>query len=140
VLEQDENSCPTGNVIPIANTRFSFEGKENIAEVLEHNNGYDLTYVLLENQGALSFAASCSVPDSNFALEVWTTAPCVHFYSGPFIPPLTGKGGANYGKNSGLCFETQIHPDAINFAHFPSIILEPQDTFVHRTEYRIVNK
>ena len=40
-----------------------------------------------------------------------------------------GKGGAVYGRHSGLCLEAQHFPDSVNHPNFPTVILRPGETF-----------
>ncbi|MEJ6691501.1 MAG: hypothetical protein QNL02_20585, partial [Paracoccaceae bacterium] len=41
-----------------------------------------------------------------------------------------------YGPFGGIAMETQGWPDAPNHTHFPSVILQPGDTYLHKTRYR----
>ena len=51
-----------------------------------------------------------------------------------------GKGGARYGRHSGICFETQIHPNAINRPDFPSTLLRPGETYRHQTVFDVAER
>ena len=53
-----------------------------------------------------------------------------------FDGSLIGKGGAAYPKHAGVCLETQHFPNAINEPSFPSVILEPGDTYRQATVFR----
>ena len=53
---------------------------------------------------------------------------------------LAGKGGARYARHCGICFETQIHPDAINRTNFPSPILRPNQTYHHLTVFDVAER
>lgn len=50
-----------------------------------------------------------------------------------------GKGGVRYVQHAGLCLETQGFPNAINEPRFPSVVLQPQDTYRHEIVYRFYN-
>jgi aldose 1-epimerase len=50
---------------------------------------------------------------------------------------MTGLGGRRYGAFAGLALETQGWPDAVNRSDFPSVILRPGETYLHRVRYRI---
>ena len=66
-----------------------------------------------------------------------TTLPGVQFYSGNYLDGCpAGKGGAPYGKRSGLCLETQFFPDSPNRPAFPRALLAPGEEYAHQTEYR----
>src|SRR5207244_3344724 len=53
---------------------------------------------------------------------------------------VVGKDGKAYGKNEGLCLETQHYPDSPNRPDFPSTVLRPgqiyRTTTVHRFSVR----
>lgn len=73
---------------------------------------------------------------SGRGLRVATTAPGIQFYSGNFLDgTLVGKGGAVYPKHGGLCLETQGFPDAINHQNFPSVVIQPGETYTHIIHY-----
>ena len=57
-------------------------------------------------------------------MDVASDCPCVQFYAGNFIQPITGKYGHTYTKRNGFCLETQVEPNAVNVEDFHSPILE----------------
>ena len=65
----------------------------------------------------------------------------MQFYSGNYLDGCpAGKGGAPYGKRSGLCLETQFFPDSPNRPGFPSALLRPGEEYAHQTEYRFFTR
>lgn len=115
--------------------------------------GYDHNYVLfgmgaqarfIAKNGMASdkpkLAATLLDPRSGRAMDLLTTAPGVQFYSGNFLDGgHVGKGGVRYVQHAGLCLETQGFPNAINEPRFPSVVLQPQDTYRHEIVYRFYN-
>jgi aldose 1-epimerase len=82
-------------------------------------------------------AARVYEPNSGRIMEVWTTEPSVHFYSGNSLNSSdAGTEGRAYKPRDGFCLETQHYPDAPNHPHFPSTVLRPGETFRSRTEFR----
>ena len=59
-------------------------------------------------------------------MTMTTDLPGVQVYSGNFLEE----------KHSGICFETQIPPDAIHHDNFPNCILMPDQEFESETVYR----
>jgi aldose 1-epimerase len=55
---------------------------------------------------------------------------------GNFLNGAPGKGQTPYIKHSGLCLETQAFPDSVNQSAFPSVILNPEDTYEHEIIYK----
>ena len=143
ILEQDDNFVVTGKNVPVANSQYDFRQSRRIDEDWNARDGYDQTFVL-DNAGTrdtttgLMFAAEVFCEESKLGMQVYTSEPVVHFYTGKWIPSSLGKNGNKYGSFSGLCFETHKHPNAINIPHFPNTILRPGETYQSKTMYRII--
>lgn len=76
-------------------------------------------------------AAELSHPLSGRRIRLFTDAPGLQLYTGGQLDGERGKGGAVYGRFGGLALESQIWPDAINHAAFPSPILRPGEEYQH---------
>jgi aldose 1-epimerase len=69
-------------------------------------------------------------PNTGISLTVYTDEPGIQVYSGNFLDgTLTGKGGKVYQQRTGICLETQHYPDSPNKPEWPSVILEPGQTY-----------
>ncbi|UZH56070.1 galactose mutarotase [Salinimicrobium tongyeongense] len=141
----DEHLIPTGQLAPVAGSPFDFSKPKAIGEEinaaheqLERGNGYDHTWAINNPENGLRFAASALHPESGRKLEVYTTEPGMQLYTGNFLdgtlPLQNGKGF--YEKRSGFCFETQHYPDTPNQENFPSVVLEPGETYFSKTSFR----
>lgn len=144
-LPVSETLIPTGELREVANTPFDFKEAKEAGEEIEADNeqlqiagGYDHNWVLNEQDSGMRFAASALHPETGRFMEVFTTEPGIQFYSGNFLdgtlPLQYGEG--NYEKRSGFCFETQHYPDSPNQEHFPSVVLEPGDTYSSKTTFK----
>ncbi|HTZ70265.1 MAG TPA: galactose-1-epimerase, partial [Acetobacteraceae bacterium] len=70
-------------------------------------------------------------------LEVLTDAPGLQLYTGNSLTgALVGPSGHAYRQGDGLCFETQLFPDAPNQPNFPSAVLRPGEQFRSTTLFR----
>jgi aldose 1-epimerase len=49
---------------------------------------------------------------------------------------LAGKQGQTYSKRSGFCLETQHFPDSPNQPDFPSVVLQPEETYHQTTIFK----
>ncbi len=65
-------------------------------------------------EGSIELMAVASCKESGITMEAFTDLPCVQFYAGNFIAPVTGKNGVFYDKRNGFCLESQYVPNAIN--------------------------
>ncbi|MFW5687947.1 MAG: aldose epimerase family protein [Spirochaetota bacterium] len=147
-LEVDEELLPTGRLIEVDGGPFDFSGPKPIGrDLAAASGGYDHCYVLDPALGEgmttqhgfpddLHRAAVVRDPSSGRTMEVLTTSPAIQFYTGNMLPGVRDQFGNEFQKHDAICVETQFHPDAVNHAEFPSIILRPGETFQHRTVHR----
>jgi aldose 1-epimerase len=138
----DDTLIPTGEISPVRGTPMDFTTPETIGSRMGRvKGGYDHNYVL--NRGASkvpALAARVKEPKTGRVMEVLTTEPGVQFYAGNFLDgTLSGLGGV-YRKHYGFCLETQHFPDAVNRPNFPSIILNPGQTYRQATIYRFTTE
>jgi aldose 1-epimerase len=106
-------------------------------EQVSLGRGYDHNWILNNPEGSLTLAARVTEPASGRVLEVLTTQPGVQFYTGNMLPDrLAGKQGQTYSKRSGFCLETQHFPDSPNQPDFPSVVLQPEDTYHQTTIFK----
>lgn len=139
-----ENLIPTGELQQVRDTPFDFKNPHTIGDRIEADHqqlkyakGYDHTWVLNDEGGALKLAATVYEPESGRFVEAFTTEPGVQFYTGNFLSgKLTGRGGTVYQQRYGLCLETQHFPDSPNQPQFPSTELRPGETYRSQTSYR----
>lgn len=130
----DQNTIPTGEIMPVKGTAFDFTSEKKIgSSIHDVGLGYDHNYVLDcgDEKMGLRHAAKVRDPSSSRVLDLWTNAPGMQFYTGNYVNGVVGKGGAAYGKHSGLCLETQGFPNAINLPNFPSVVVKPGETYKH---------
>ncbi|MEG1617007.1 MAG: aldose epimerase family protein [Bacteroidales bacterium] len=140
----DEVSIPTGEILKVADTPMDFRTPHAVADQINSTDqqivngaGYDHTYVLNKKEvGELSFAAECIEPKSGRSLKVFTTEPGVQLYTGNWLGGFEGMHGATFPARSAICFETQHFPDSPNQPHFPSVILNPGETYTQTCIYQ----
>lgn len=140
----DAEMIPTGEILPVKGTPMDFRIKKEIGrdidadyEALNLGNGYDHNWVL-NNNGQFAKVAELSSMKSGITMEVYTDLPGVQIYSANYLDHEAGKHGTIYGKNQGICFETQHFPDALNHANFPSSICRKGEEYRTRTAYKFV--
>ncbi|HQV60504.1 MAG: galactose mutarotase [Chitinophagaceae bacterium] len=139
-LDQDEELVANGSLTPVENTLFNFSDFVRVGERLTKIAEYDKSYIAnkKKEETSLSLMAEVKSAASKLLLQVYSTEPIVHFYTGKWIPTVKGKNGTSYGAFSGLCLETHKHPNAINIPHFPTTILRPGETYSTRTIYKVI--
>lgn len=136
---------PTGAIAPVHHTPFDFRSGAAVGaridapdEQLRHARGYDHNFVLDRSAGGdgLTHAARLYDSLSGRLMDVYTTEPGLHFYSGNYLDgSLRGKGGHPYGRHRGMCLETQHFPDSPNQPAFPSTVLRPGEEYRSTTVF-----
>lgn len=140
----DEVSIPTGEIAPVEGTPMDFRTPHTVGSRIDekfqqliYGVGYDHCYVLNKKEpGELTFAAKCVEPVSGRVMEVYTTEPGVQVYTANWHNGFEGAHGATFPARSAICFEAQHFPDTPNKGHFPSVVLNPGETYTQRTIYK----
>ena len=135
---------PTGELRSVTGTPFDFTTSHRIGEridvddeQLKFGGGYDLNWVLDNQNGRLASAALVEEPTTGRVLEVLTSEPGIQFYTGNFLDgKITGKSGRPYRGRNAFCLETQHYPDSPNQPSFPSTILKAGQPLHSTTVYR----
>ncbi len=143
VLDVDNEMIPTGNIAHVDGTPLDLRAPVTIGGCIDADSaalriagGFDQCFILQREGEGLVPAAVVYDPFSGRRMDVFTTHPCLVFYSGNFCDGvLPGKSGVVAGRRSALCLEPQGYTDAPNHPEFPSVILEPGMTYRHQNAY-----
>ena len=141
----DEAIIPTGELAPVRNTPFDFTRPTAINARLDQvgglDGGYDLAYLRGGQPCSPTRVATVHEPGSGRLMEVDSTAPAVVFYTGNYLDgSLRGKKNAVYGRHAGFCIEPGHLPDAVHHPEFPSVVLQPEQTYQQTSVYRFSTK
>ena len=139
----DEYLIPTGLLQSVDGTPFDFRKPKKIGQQindddqqLKYGNGYDHNFVLNNYDGSLKEVASLYDEASGRKMTCLTTQPGIQIYTANYLNRADGKEGAQYGKNDGVCFETQFFPDAVNHDNFETTIVKANERITYKTVYR----
>jgi aldose 1-epimerase len=143
-LPVDSTLIPTGEFRNVAETPFDFRspkaiGKQINAENIQIKNGlgYDHCWVLNDQEKGIRFVASAYESVSGRLLEIFSDEPGIQFYSGNFLDgTLPSKSKGTYQYRTGFCLETQHYPDTPNQKNFPSVRLNPGESYQSQTVFR----
>ncbi len=106
-------------------------------EQLKNGKGYDHNWVLDTKGDVTQLAAKLVCPATGIGVEVYTNEPGIQVYTGNFLNgTVTGKGGIVYNKRASVCLETHHYPDSPNKPQWPSVILEPGQTYHSECIYK----
>ena len=140
----DEESIPNGEIRKTADTPMDFTTPKKVGQDIETDydqlnwgKGFDHNWILKTKKGQTALVASLYDEVSGRYMEVFTDLPGIQFYTGNFLDgSLTGKDGAKYIQRSGLCFETQYFPNAINVSSFEQPVTKAGETYHTETIYK----
>jgi len=142
IVETDQSQIPTGNLTLVSDTVFDLRSPVLLGDRLQQFEnrlikGYDNCYVVNGGQVLRSVVKVAKIvhPPTGRSLEVWTDQPGMQFYTANNMTTIAGKKGAQYVKHGSFCVETEKFPDAMNHPKFPSIHLEPDETYRHEVVY-----
>ena len=134
----DSTFMTTGEILPVKDTPMDFTVPKVIGKdisnydfvQLKNGNGYDHNWVLNTKGDLTQVAARLTSPETGITLEVYTNEPGIQVYTGNFLDgTVKGKKGIVYNQRASVCLETQHYPDSPNKAEWPSVILEPGQTY-----------
>ncbi|MFT6994444.1 MAG: aldose 1-epimerase [Maribacter sp.] len=140
----DTHLIPTGELRNIADTPFDFSKPHAIGDRIKMDNeqltfggGYDHNFVVNSKKlNEMKHAARVVGDKSGIVMDVFTKEPGIQFYSGNFMNSENRlKSGAKDDFRSAFCLETQHFPDAPNQLNFPTILLNPFETYHTVSEY-----
>lgn len=138
--ENDENTLPTGTILPVEGTPFDFRQARAVGRdidldhiQLKNCSGYDHNFVL-NGTGFRPFG-QLSSPETGITMAAMTDMPGVQLYTANFVEEPQGKDRRTYGHRSALCLETQFFPNALAIDGFEKPILRAGDVWRHRTSY-----
>jgi aldose 1-epimerase len=101
-------------------------------------HGYDHNWVI--NGSGYRLASVAEDPDNGIVLSTFSDQPGLQVYTGNFlVGDLVGTSGHTYRQGDAFTLETQHYPDSphhIGDPAWPSVVLNPGDTFTSRTAYQ----
>ena len=134
----DDTFMTNGEMMAVAGTPFDFNTPKAIEqdvnnfdnEQIKFGKGFDHNWVLKTKGDTNQVAAKLTSPVTGITLEVYTDEPGVQLYTGNFLDgTVKGKNGIVYPQRASVCLETQHYPDSPNKPHWPSVVLEPGQTY-----------
>ena len=141
----DSLSIPTGEIADVTGTPFDFRTAHAIGEMIGEDNiqlknarGYDHNWCIdRETENDVELMCTVYDPQTGRQVDVLSDQPGIQFYSGNFFNGKScGKYGRPLGLRSSLALETQHYPDSPNNPQFPSVLIEPGQTYTQTCIYR----
>ena len=127
------------------NTPFDLYKLSRIGDLINQENeqlkfagGYDHNFCLENENKILRLAAIVLDDTSGRSLELSTSEPALHFYSGNSLNGISNfaKDNAVYRKHDGFCLEAQHFPYSFKEGCSPSTILRAGDNYTDLIVYK----
>ena len=133
---------PYGVVEKVDGTPFDMRNGIKLGDAFASGNaqidmfgGFDHNFAL-DGFGFRKFS-TLKGEKTGIVMDSYTDRPAVQIYTGNGIQTeRVCKNGAKYPVHGGVCLETQVFPNAMEFSHFPSPILKKGEEYDTVTEYR----
>lgn len=139
----DSECMPTGEILSVEGTPFDFRAPKPIGQDIDADfpqvqavGGFDHNYVI--SGRGLRIAAVAKSLETGITMQVFTDQPGMQLYTANALPAGVHKGDVEYKIHDAFCLETQVFPNAMANAHFPTPVLKSGDTYRHIVEYRFV--
>ncbi len=140
----DKNKCVTGEMWPVESTPLNFKQPHAIGDHINDKygqlgivNGYDHAWVLNNPGDDTRPAMWVYDKQSGRKMEVYTTEPGIHIYTGNGLKgKVKGKNDIYYPFRAAVCFETCHFQDSPNNPQFASTALHPGETFKSHTAFK----
>lgn len=140
----DKKKCVTGELWPVKSTPLDFTQPHAIGRHINDEygqlqvvNGYDHAWALRSPGDDSRPAAWIYDENSGRKMEIYTTEPAVHIYTGNGLKgKVKGKNDICYPFRGAVCFETCHFQDSPNNPQFPSTTLRPGEVFQSHTVYK----
>ena len=141
----DSTRVPYNVNLPVENTPFDFRKAKPIGRDINSTHeqllvygGYGSNFALNKTkENAMTLAASVVERSSGCKMEIFTEEPAILLYGGNNMDGTDiGKYNKPFLYREAFCLETQHFIDAPNNNSFPSIVLNPEDTYRTTTVYK----
>ncbi|WP_020208682.1 aldose epimerase family protein [Gilvimarinus chinensis] len=138
------NGIPLGYLADVAGRPLDFRQARKLNEVLnlgdsevQEAGGVDHNFVIdQDTSNKLAPVAILTDPDTGRRMRVFSTQPGVQVYTGNFLHQDAAASLQAFPRYGAVCLECQGFPDAVNHPDFPSVVVQPGQTYRETTLYR----
>lgn len=141
-FEINEELIPTGKILSVENTSMDFRKYKKVGENIHNKNETrvirnrcEYNWVL-NNKSDFDKVAMLHSEKSGITMEIFTDMPGMQIDIGNNIKSEKGKQGIVYGKNQGICFQTQYFPNVLNKQEFEIAKVDADKRFCSVTVFK----
>lgn len=130
VLEVNEKNVPTGRFLSVEGGKLDFRNSRRLKDTF-----LDTVFKLDFNEKPIILSGD----ESGISLEIETNQPAVVVYVPPTLPRDWDYTTRIADERAAICLETQKFPDAPHIDHFPSVLLNPRETYKNRSRWKFIS-
>ena len=140
--ERESDPICTGRTLPVEGTPLDFREETRIVDAVDRNDFSEIAraggvdhYFPVAGTDLREFAR-LRCPETGLSLRCRSDAPGLLVYTANGLEAERGKGGTTYGRNWGVCLETERFPNGVNLPEWRGgVLLEPGERFTSATEF-----
>ena len=138
-LPVDETGIPSQAPTPVAGSKYDFS---NFSALCENGTFAKIDHNYCLNDRRRPITTVARLRTDTLDMEMASTEPGVHIYTGSGLSDFSAKGHAGYPYRAfaGIALEAQTWPDAPNRPEYPSPWLLPGDVYHHATVYHFARR
>ncbi|MBR3151348.1 MAG: galactose mutarotase [Erysipelotrichaceae bacterium] len=141
----DPNGMASPEILEVAGTAFDYREFHRVGDAIEHphpnmeiTGGIDHNYLFEDKEGYQDMAVLRS---SELELAVGSDLPGLQVYTANFLSlPDPGKDGFVYEPRTGICFEGQFYPNAVNYEFCRSPVIRKDERTAHLIRYTLTRR
>ena len=141
-IEVDEELIPTGQILNVKGTPYDFTSPCRLGDKIDalkksgaSDRGYDESFVRKDREPGT--AAVLTDEKKGISLEIISSYPDVHVYTGDNLNNEKGARGLIYTAHDAICLECGMFPDAVNHPCFGKIILREGEAYDEFIEFKL---
>ncbi|VDM70308.1 unnamed protein product [Strongylus vulgaris] len=119
-----------GEIASVIGTKYDFTEDKWLGSLYDKDNNIDIDNdMILSDIPRPTRLLSLYSPLSGIRMQVTTSYPVIHLYGSKYLKCI-GKRNEKYGTGKGLAIEPQLYTAAVNYPHFPSIEITPDQPYL----------
>ena len=139
-LPIDRDGVPDGTLREVAGTPFDLRALRRLDTPptadpqLALNRGYNHAFIVdAECRAMVVPAAELVAGDGALTMQLFTTLPALHLYTGNYLAGTPSRSGLPYPDYAGVALEAEFPPDSPNHPEWPTpdAILQPGSVYRH---------
>jgi aldose 1-epimerase len=139
IITMDSQLLPIGGFSSVSELGMDFSTLRPISQALPNSStepwpGIDNTFVIIDAEiGKIKEAATLYDPASGRKMTITTTETSVQVYTANRMDTIKGRNGVIYSQGNSICLEAQRVVDSHLLPDLPTIVLNPNEEYVHKT-------